>query len=146
MNAIYTEQTGLPFNVSSPNDPANTSSGGTARPDLVATPSSNCGDAHLTGCIASSAFALVPTGIYRYGNAGRNLLHGPGLVNMDFSFFRNIPLKERLKLQFRAEMFNLLNHPNFGNPSSTFNTSSFGNITGTTTDNRDVQFGLRLSF
>ena len=43
-------------------------------------------------------------------------------------------------------MFNILNHPNFGNPATTFTTASFGNITGTTTDNRDIQFGLRLSF
>ncbi len=146
MNMIYTQQTGLPFNVSSPTDSANTSSGGTARPDLVATPSSNCGGGHLVACINSAAFALVPTGVYRYGNAGRNLLHGPGLFNVDYSFFRNIPIHERLKLQFRAEMFNILNHPNFGNPATTFTTASFGNITGTTTDNRDIQFGLRLSF
>ena len=44
------------------------------------------------------------------------------------------------------EFFNVFNHPNFGNPSTTFNTSSFGSITGTTTDNRDIQFGLKLSF
>ena len=140
------QQTGFPFNVISPVDSANTSSGGTARPDLISKPSSNCGDAHLTGCISPAAFALVPTGVYRYGNAGRNLLFGPGLFDMDYSLFRNIPIKERLRLQFRAEFFNVFNHPNFGNPSTTFNTSSFGSITGTTTDNRDIQFGLKLSF
>jgi hypothetical protein len=146
MNGIVTAQSGLPFNVASPTDIANTSGGGTMRPNLVAKPSSDCGGGHLVGCINSSAFALPPPGVYMYGTAGRNLLHGPDLVNVDYSLFRNFPIKERLRLQFRAELFNALNHPSFNNPSATFNTASFGNITGTSTENRDIQFGLKLSF
>ncbi|HEY3439288.1 MAG TPA: hypothetical protein VGK29_00985 [Paludibaculum sp.] len=144
MNGIISAQSGMPFNVSYGTDTANTSGGGTNRPKLVGPASSNCGHGHLTGCIASSAFA-IPS-LYNYGNAGRNLLRGPDLANVDASLFKNIPIKERFRIQFRAEFFNFLNHPSFSNPASTFNTASFGNITSTSTENRDIQFGLRLAF
>jgi len=65
---------------------------------------------------------------------------------MRFLDLQNFPIKERLKFQFRAEMFNIFNHPNLANPSATWNTSSFGNITSTTTDNRDIQFGAKIIF
>jgi hypothetical protein len=146
MNGIVTVQTGLPFLVSTGADTANTTGGGVYRPNLIATPTENCGDGHLTACIASSAYALPPAGVYVYGNEGRNLLHGPGLFNIDYSLFKSFPIKERLRLQFRAEFFNLLNHPNFNNPAGVFGTGAFGNITSTSTDNREIQFGLRLAF
>jgi hypothetical protein len=146
MNGIVTVQTGLPFLVSTGADTANTTGGGVYRPNLIAMPTENCGDAHLTGCIASSAYALPPAGIYVYGNEGRNLLHGPGLFNIDYSLFKSFPIKERLRLQFRAELFNLLNHPNFNNPAGVFGAAAFGNITSTSTDNREIQFALKLAF
>jgi hypothetical protein len=146
MNAIVTAQTGLPFNVSTGTDTANTAAGGVYRPNLIGTPSHDCGDSHLTGCISSAAYALPPAGMYTYGNEGRNLLHGPGLVSADYSLFKNFPIKERLKLQFRAEFFNIFNHPNFNNPSAVFGAGSFGYITSTSTENRDIQFGLKLAF
>ncbi len=146
MNALFIAQTGLPFNVTSSIDTANTSAGGPARPNLVHAPSSNCGNGHLANCIDATAYALPPKDVYVYGNAGRNVLHGPGLFNIDYSLFKNFPIKERLKLQFRAEFFNFLNHPNFSNPASTFGTVSFGSVTSTSTENRDIQFGLKLLF
>jgi hypothetical protein len=146
MSAIVTAQTGLPFNVSTGTDTANTAASGVYRPNLIGTPSHDCGDSHLTGCISSAAYALPPAGVYTYGNEGRNLLHGPGLVSADYSLFRNFPIKERLKLQFRAEFFNIFNHPNFNNPSAVFGAGSFGYITSTSTENRDIQFGLKLVF
>jgi hypothetical protein len=144
MNGIVSAQSGMPFNVSYGTDTANTSGGGVNRPNVAGQATSTCGHGHLTGCIDPSAFA-IPS-LYNYGNAGRNLLRGPNLVNVDASLFKNIPIKERLRIQFRAEFFNFLNHPNFSNPAATFNTASFGNITSTSTENRDIQFGLRLAF
>jgi hypothetical protein len=58
-----------------------------------------------------------PNPIYRLGTSGRNSIIGPGLVNLDFSLFKNIPIRESLKAQFRAEFFNIVNHPNFNSPN-----------------------------
>jgi hypothetical protein len=149
-NGIVTLQTGIPFNVSTGTDTANTGSSGTYRPDLVHAPSDNCGRGHLVGCIDATAFTvqdlypITPTN-YNYGNSGRNLLHGPGAETVNFSLFKNIPIKERLRFQFRFETFALFNHTNFLNPSSTLGTSSFGNITSAT-GNRNIQFGAKLMF
>jgi len=142
-NGIFTAQTGIPFNVLISRDQANIGRGN-QRPNVVGTPTANCGSGHLVGCIDSSAFALPAQ--FTFGNAGRNILVGPGLVDADFSVFKEFPIKERLKFQFRAEMFNIFNHPNFGSPNTTWDTGSFGNITQTTTENRDIQFGAKLVF
>jgi hypothetical protein len=147
-NGIITLQTGLPFNVSTGTDTANTASNGTYRPNLVHSASSNCGRGHLVGCIDATAFTLsdlypANPNNYAYGNAGRNLLHGPGAETVNLSVFKNFPIKERLKFQFRFETFALFNHTNFGNPSGTFNTGSFGNITSAT-GNRNIQLGAKL--
>ncbi len=153
-NGIVTLQTGIPFNVSTGTDTANTASSGTYRPDLVSTPTDNCGRGALVGCINAAAFTvndlypITPTH-YAYGNAGRNLLHGPGAATTNFSVFKNFPIVERMKLQIRFESFGLFNHSNFGNPSATLNTSSFGNITSlnaTAPGSRVIQFAMKLQF
>ncbi|MBI1786129.1 MAG: TonB-dependent receptor [Acidobacteria bacterium] len=146
INGSVVAQTGVPFNVNTATDTANTSSGGQYRPNLVGRPHSTCGSGHLVGCIDAAAYALPPAGVYMYGNEGRNLLHGPGLFNIDFSVVKNFPLAERAKVQFRAEFFNFTNTPSFSNPASTFGTGTFGNIVSTTTENRDIQFGLKVVF
>ena len=144
-NGIFTAQSGIPINVIIAADQANIGRPN-QRPNLVGTPSANCGSGHLIGCINSAAFALPAP--FTFGNAGRNLIFGPGLVDADFSLFKNIPINERTTFQFRAEMFNIFNHPNFANPGNpaTWNTASFGNVTQTTTDNRDIQFGAKIIF
>jgi len=149
-NGIVTLQTGIPFNVSTATDTANTGSSGTYRPDLVHAPSDDCGRGHLVGCIDASDFTVqdlypVTPANFAYGNEGRNLLHGPGAETVNFSLFKNFPIKERLRFQFRFETFALFNHTNFGNPSATLGTSSFGNITSAT-GNRNIQFGAKLLF
>jgi hypothetical protein len=149
-NGIVTLQTGLPFNVTTGTDTANTASSGTYRPDLVHAASDTCGRGHLIGCIDATAFTVsdlypIVPGNYAYGNAGRNLLHGPGAETVNFSVFKNFPIRERLKFQIRFETFALFNHANFANPSATVNTSAFGNITSAT-GNRNIQLGAKLQF
>ena len=148
LNGIWTIQTGVPFNVSVGNDTANTNSNGTYRPNLIGTPTENCGDGHLANCISKSAFTLIPTGVYMYGTAGRNLLHGPPLFAMNASFFKNFPIKERLRFQFRAELFNAFNEVNFANPNAVFGTAAFGTIGSLNVNvpNRIIQFGAKLLF
>jgi hypothetical protein len=84
-----------------------------------------------------------------YGNVGRDTLSGPGLATWDFSVLKDTRLRERLSLQFRAEIFNLLNRANFNLPNAVVFTPSgvsptAGAITSTSTTSRQVQFGLKL--
>jgi len=98
-----------------------------------------------------NAFILPPTGTY--GNVGRDVLTGPGLASLDFSVVKSTALSERVHLQFRAELFNLLNRANFGSPNavvfssaSSTPASTAGVITNTATTSRQIQFGLKLLF
>jgi hypothetical protein len=104
--------------------------------------------------IKTQCFAF-PKPSTRFGDAGRNILIGPGILNLDTSLFRNIGRLEKFHAQFRAEFFNVLNHTNFASPVvPTNNTSLFGAngtpissagvLTSTTTTSRQIQFGLKL--
>lgn len=91
------------------------------------------------------------TSTYQNGTSGyqgsvtRNTLRGPRTAQVDFSAIKNFPLWERVSGQFRAEAFNIINHPNFGNPAANITaTSSVGQVTATSTDNRDLQFALKI--
>jgi hypothetical protein len=96
-------------------------------------------------CIDSTAYAQPAN--YTYGNLHRNDQHGPGREIVNFSMFKNFPIYERLTFQLRAEAFNLFNHANPNNPSSTsFGTSSFGTINGTQTDPRVLQIAGKINF
>jgi hypothetical protein len=79
------------------------------------------------------------------GNAGRNLVRGPGYTNDNFSLFKNFPLPETMNLQLRAESFNLLNTPHYGNPNASHNSGSFGSITSASGP-RIMQFVLKLIY
>ena len=109
------------------------------------------GSAH--GYINPAAFCAPPVvgsdGLATaYGNTGLGVLHGPGQVNFDLSLIKTTKLTERQTLQFRAEFFNILNHPQFGNPNLAQNAgpTSFGVISTTSTNPRLVQFALKYLF
>jgi hypothetical protein len=97
-----------------------------------------------------AAFCLQSAGYY--GNLGRNTLIGPGIIMVNPSISKQFRIGERLRLQFRTEVFNALNHPNFGIPSqrTVFSSSgpvaSAGLITATTTSSRQLQWGLKATF
>jgi hypothetical protein len=91
----------------------------------------------------TKAFDHAPTGTY--GNSGRNIVFGPGLASVDFSMAKYFPLTEKLKVQFRSEFFNLLNHTNLNEPNSTLTAGTYGRITSAL-DPRILQFGLKLMF
>lgn len=84
------------------------------------------------------------------GNSGRNRFYGPRLTTVDFSTFKNFQIKEHFKVQFRAEFFNILNHPNFAAPNflndanNSFETANAGVIGSTSTSSRQIQLGLKL--
>jgi hypothetical protein len=83
-----------------------------------------------------------------YGNSGRNILQGPGTADLDLGLHRvfRLPMREGSRLEFRAEAFNLFNHPHFDVPGSTIGTAAAGVIGATAIPNRQFQFGLRLVF
>jgi hypothetical protein len=80
-----------------------------------------------------------------FGVTGRNFLTGPSLVNVDFSLFKEFPVHEFGKVQFRSEFFNLFNHPNFYNPDNTVGDGTFGQLQSAR-DPRIMQFALKYLF
>lgn len=144
-NGILVAQAGRPFTVISGQDRA-LSGTGTQRPDLAGDPKLDPGRpraALMAMYFDPSKFALPPLGAY--GNAGRNLLVGPGNWNLDFALFRRFRLREGCQLQFRWEMFNAFNHANLNNPRSNIGAARPGQI-DTTTAPRIMQMGLRLTY
>jgi TonB dependent receptor len=89
--------------------------------------------------------ASVAAGAGRYGNLGRNVFHGPGTINDDFSISKITNLTERQKLIFRAEAFNLFNHTNFFNPNTGIDSPTFGTVT-LAHDPRLIQLRLQYTF
>ncbi len=145
---ILTFQTGRPFTVALLPDIDNSGTGRSIlgfgandRPNVVGNP--RLGNRSTDGWFNTSAFAFPPPG--SFGNAGRNILDGPGYQNVNLSFLKNTNLKEDLNLQLRAEFFNLFNHPNFNLPDNFLGSPTFGRITSAR-DPRHIQFGVKLLF
>jgi hypothetical protein len=164
LGTIVTATSGSPFTVTTGGggDPLNTGFNGDFSmdfPNLV----SGCNPVHGgVTYLNLNCFAPAPAvvGGVLVGNAGRNRFYGPGLKTVDLSLFKNIRLMERLKLQFRAEFFNVLNHPNLAGPnflndannsvafdgSGTPVPGSAGVLGSTSTASRQIQFGLKIIF
>lgn len=89
-----------------------------------------------------TAFA-APVGV-RFGSSGRNLLRGPGAVNLDLGLFRKFAIHEKFTLEFRGELANSMNTPHFNNPAANINAANFLVITSAQPDQRQGRVGLRL--
>ena len=119
------------------------------RPDVVAGQSIGLANPTPDLFFNKAAFVRHPRG---FGNAGRNSIQGPGLQDVDFSLAKMTRIKEGINLQFRAEVFNILNHPNFAQPTRTVTSADFGRITATRTargdlgSSRQLQLGMKLTF
>ena len=85
----------------------------------------------------AAAFSTPAAGTF--GDAGRGIVYGPGLFNVDLSAIKNTSITERLKFQLRGEIFNVFNHPNFGQPGTTLGNSGFGVVFNTL--GRTIGFG-----
>jgi len=149
LTGIVQWNTGLPLTVI---DTSDTSLTGelSDRPDVICNP--NNGPHSVNEWFNTSCFvALGPLGGANhdgYGDAGRNIVRGPGLSNTDFSIVKLIPLRESLNLEFRTEFFDLFNHPNFEQPGNNITApQTFGIIENTLPDSeRQIQFLLKLNF
>lgn len=141
---ILQAQTGNPLNIVTTNSTL-TGVANTVRPDVT-------GPVEIFGEVDhwfdTSRFAAVP----RFGNLGRNVIIGPGFSNFDFSIVKNTRLDETRQLQFRAEIFDVFNHANFGQPGRVVGSATFGQIsntrfpTGDSGSSRQLQFGLKFIF
>jgi hypothetical protein len=147
-------QSGAPFTPTVDRNPSHNVDGND-RPNVVSGVSFY--PAHQTWQQWANPAAFSTPAQYTYGNAGRDILNGPGEAAWDFSLIRNFPLRESMKLEFRAEMFNILDSPNFTLPNGDVSSASFGVIGNTVQpiagqasggpgDPREIQFALRLTW
>ena len=161
LGSIVTVTSGSPFTVTvgGGGDPLNTGFNGDFSMDYAnlisgcnATPGVTTNPQGKLLAFNPSCFAPAPAvaGGVLVGNSGRNRFYGPGLTTVDFSTFKNFTFTEKLRLQFRAEFFNLLNHPNFAAPNflndsnNSIGASNTGVIGTTSTSSRLIQLGLKL--
>ncbi|MGB7134911.1 MAG: carboxypeptidase-like regulatory domain-containing protein [Acidobacteriaceae bacterium] len=149
-NSIVTLQSGFPFTPQLSYNPSN--NGDTKNPVRpFANPSfhGNPIVGKASEWYNPAAFLAPPSGSGFYGNLGRDSLVGPGVTEWDYSMFKDTTLHERMRLQLRAEFFNLLNHTNFNTPNLVVFTPSgvsptAGVVTSTSTTSRQIQFAARL--
>jgi len=156
VNSIVTLQSGFPFTPQLGYNPSN--NGDTRNPVRAFLNPAFSGTVVLGNpnqWFDPNAFIAQPNNSGFFGNLGRDTYTGPGLVTWDFSTMKETRITEALHLQFRAELFNLLNRANFNTPNLITNvllpgsvnsvqSPSAGVITGTSTSSRQIQFGLKL--
>ena len=144
MGSILTAQTGLPFSLATGADIANVG-WAEQRPNYTGASLEPAAGRSTNEWFNKAAFVTQPR--YSFGNVGRNILTGPQLFSWDFSTMKQFQMPwEGHQVQFRFEVFNLPNHPNFGFPNATISALAFGQISSTATDMRQIQFGLKYTF
>jgi hypothetical protein len=154
INNINTANSGLPLDVYYTPASANDATGrlaeyrgvATQRPNLVGDPTRPSGAAMIDQYFNKAAFA-IPAASAPFGNVGRNSFRGPNFWQWDAGVNKNfkIPAREGMSLQFRSEFFNLLNHTNFGPPTTDITSAAFGTIRAAFPA-RQIQLALKLMF
>ena len=146
LGGVVTLQNGFPFNITQSGDSQNVD-GLWERPNLVTGVSAALpgGQRDASHWFNTSAFSR---GVMQYGNSPRNPLVGPGIHTFDLSGSKSfkMPYKESHELMFRAEFFNAFNTPELSNPGSSLGTGTFGRVTSTFSDQRQIQLALKYSF
>jgi hypothetical protein len=142
VNGIATFQSGLPLPLQITGQTL------ALRPNVVPGQSDRVSNQSLSQWFNTAAFTAPAP--FTYGNVARTLpnISGATVKNLDFSLFKNFTVREKYKVQFRTEAFNLTNTPTFENPGTTFGTPTFGQVTATAffPHPRVVQFGLKMQF
>jgi hypothetical protein len=141
LNGILTFTSGVPYNITVSGDIANVG-WGSERPNLVGDPKISNSSPALW--FDPSAFSVPAP--YTFGNLGRNTMRADPYKNLDLSLFREFPISESKRLQFRVEAFNLPNHPTWGTPNSTLNGTNFGSVYSTRSTERQIQFALKFYY
>ncbi len=150
-DGLVRAETGTPLSFFTSGDPSNSFFGGSERLNVIADPN---GQRTKLQWFNTAAFAFPSAN--QFGNSSRSIVRGPGLWLTDVSFNKNFKFTERVGLQFRADMFNALNHTNwnavnttadanFFIPGKATNTPQFGQVTSAFAP-REIQLGMRLTF
>ena len=137
---------GFPFSPLMGYDPSNTGSNGLVRTDRIANGNLPSGQRSPDLWFDINAFPLPAP--YTFGNAGKNILEGPGAVTMDMSIRKVFQITERYNIEFRAEAFNAFNHAVFAQPDNYIDDGpgAAGVITSTVIPQRQFQFALKFHF
>lgn len=139
---VLTAQSGSPVNIVTTNSTV-TGVSGTLRPDVT-------GPIKVIGSVDHWFDTSVFTAVSSFGDLGRNVVTGPAFNNTDISIMKNTVIAEKIQMQFRAEFFDVLNHPNLGQPGNVVGSPNFGRITNTRFptgelgSSRQVQFGIKV--
>ncbi|MGH9841060.1 MAG: carboxypeptidase regulatory-like domain-containing protein [Blastocatellia bacterium] len=158
MTGILTMQTGRPFTVITGTDQSATGGAATDRPNLIGdwrvenptptrwfNPCTRLANGTLRNCGANDTPAWQQNAAGAFGNAGRNIIRGDGLHNFDIGVSRFFRITEGHQLQFRAEVFNLTNHPNFFFPTASLASGAFGTITRAANTGTGAQRQMQLA-
>ena len=144
VNTIYQLQKGFPFSIAG-TDVGSVNEARSERANLVGNPYPAGFQKGIHAWFNTAAFANPAAG--NFGNSGRDLLRGPRLDLLNLSVFKDFTIFERLRMETRLESFNTLNHPQFGFPSANVtSTTTFGTISTTARDNRELQLAVRITF
>jgi len=142
ISGIWTIESGLPFTPTLGDSASLNSDCCTLRPNLIGDP--NISNQNRNLWFNPTAFA-VPVQ-YQFGNSGRNILRGPGFFHTDLSLLKGFQFTEKTRLELSMEAFNVFNHTNLGNPNGTVDSSTAGQIFGTSDIMRRLQLGVNLRF
>jgi hypothetical protein len=143
LNGIWSANSGQHFNATLATAVSNSSGGGGDRPNRISDGNLPSGERTINRWFNLAAFAAPAQ--FTFGNAGTGILVGPGYFNVDLGIHRNFPIKERLTLSYRAELFNAFNRANFGVPNSVIGNPQAGQISSTSAA-RIIQMAVKLIF
>lgn len=144
VNGVFGSYMGRPFTVGAAagalNAPGNTQTADQVNPAVA-----KFGGIGVSSPFFDPAAFAAPTGV-RFGTSGRNLLRGPGVVNLDLGLFRKFAIGERATIEFRGEAANATNTPHFSNPNANINGANFMRVTSALPDQRQFRLGLRMAW
>ena len=143
VSATVSKSSGFPRDPAVGADVPNTGAQ-TYRPNLVSGQDPNDGPQTVEQWFNTAAFSRPDS--FTYGNAGRNILRGPGILSTDLSVIRNVRLGGSRSLQFRLEAFNAFNQPIWGDPDTNMSSATYGRINNTRSPMRELQLGVKFSF
>jgi hypothetical protein len=147
LSGIATLQSGRPFTVTDSSDPNRDGDTVADRTNLIRNPNLPNDQRTTQRWFDTGAFQRFTTAqAPNLGNAGRNIVFSDGVINFDMGLSKDFTFWNERTLEFRWEVFNLFNHPNFGVPVNDFNSPSFGRVLSTSTTERVMQFGLKFLF